>query len=498
VGPHNCSDPIEVTVVFERKDGSYASNVDHQTFAYHYGVADETVSKFRKAVDHQNAIERAKEHSTELEIAKIQESLFHPHRRVMRLKGCPKALANLFEVELHTYQSLDTGEEFVTTSKEPKLHEGVIAVLGLDQRKRASTYIKAHAPGSFGMSGDQVSYPPAEVAHLYNFPDGTDGTGQCIAVIELGGGFTQNTLDDYFSKMGIRAPTIVDVPVLSTTNSPGSEADGEVQLDIEVIGCCAPGAKQAVYFAPNTDQGFFEAISQAAHDVTNKPSVISISWGGPEDEWGQQAIDAINSALADAAKLGLSVTVAAGDNGAADGVTDGKNHCDFPSSSPYVLACGGTTLIAPQGRISLETVWNENANGDGATGGGISDVFPQPSWQSPSKKLTGRGVPDVAGLGDPVTGYQVSVNGQMQVVGGTSAVAPLWAALIARMNQSLGKTIGQIQTMVYNLPTSVFHDITKGNNSGYSASVGWDPTTGLGTPDGTAILNAIKTHYPNG
>ncbi|HWT40549.1 MAG TPA: S53 family peptidase [Dongiaceae bacterium] len=485
LGVHHCDEPIEVTVVFNRKQ-LVGSNepVAHADLALNHGADDIISAPLRTAIAAHNSI------STN---SSIEETHYDTGRRVMRLKACPAELAKLFQVELHSYRHLDTQEEFVACSKEPHQHLGVMAVLGLDRRPRASTYIKAHAPGSFGMSDGQISYPPTEVAHLYNFPDNTDGTGQCIAVIELGGGYTQSNLNDYFGKMGVRTPVIVDVPVLGTTNSPGSDADGEVQLDIEVIGCCAPGAKQAVYFANNTDQGFFEAISTAAHDTVNKPSVISISWGGPEDEWGQQAVDAINSALEDAAKLGFSITVAAGDNGAADGIRDNKNHCDFPSSSPYVLACGGTTLIAPQGRISLETVWNENVNGDGATGGGVSVVFPVPQWQTETNyKLSGRGVPDVAGLADPVTGYQVEVNGQMQVVGGTSAVAPLWAALIARMNQSLGKTIPQIQTLVYKIPSSCFHDVTKGNNAGYAAGAGWDPTTGLGSPNGESILEAMK------
>jgi kumamolisin len=474
--------------VFLRKSTASEHIADHQTFGYHYGVDENVVTQFRNHLASFNT-----EHLTS-----IEETLFHPHRRVMRIKGCPKDLAKFFEVELHTYESLDTADQFMVASKEPKLHTGVVAVLGLDKRKRASSYINfIQAAASFDQAD---SFAPAEVAHLYKFPDGTDGTGQCVAVIELGGGYTQSNLNEYFAKMGVRAPPMVDVSVLGAKNNPGSGADSEVQLDIEVLGCCAPGAKQAVYFADNTDQGFFEAISMAAHDVVNKPSVISISWGGPEDEWSAQAVNSVNTALEDAAKLGLSITVASGDNGAADRVTDGKKHCDFPSSSPFVLSCGGTTLVAPQGRISLETVWNKNLTHGGATGGGISNVFPMPAWQAAVVNaqekiynLSGRGVPDVSGDGDPATGYQVEVNGQMQVVGGTSAVAPLWAALIARMNQSLGKTLPQIQELLYTLPSGCFRDVTSGNNAGYSAALGWDPTTGLGSPDGTAILNAIKS-----
>ncbi len=276
-------------------------------------------------------------------------------------------------------------------------------------------------------------------------------------------------------------------------------------LDIEVVGSIAPGANIAVYFAPNTDQGFIDAITDAVHDTTRKPSVISISWGGPEDGWTQQSQTAMNAALQDAATLGVTVTVAAGDNGSSDGDTDGKLHVDFPASSPYALACGGTTLNGSGSTISSETVWNETANNEGATGGGVSTVFALPSYQSsanvpvqPEANFAGRGVPDVAGDADPSTGYQVIVSGQSIVVGGTSAVAPLWAALVALLNQQLGTPVGFLNPKLYPLGESVFHDITSGNNddSGlgyYSAGPGWDACTGLGSPNGTALLNALKS-----
>jgi kumamolisin len=275
-------------------------------------------------------------------------------------------------------------------------------------------------------------------------------------------------------------------------------------LDIEVVGAIAPGANIAVYFAPNTDQGFLDAITDAVHDATRKPSVVSISWGGPEESWTQQSLTAMNSALQDAATLGVTVTVAAGDDGSTDGAGDGKLHVDFPASSPYALACGGTTLKGSGTTISSEVVWNEIANNEGATGGGVSNHFPLPSYQNsakvpaqPETKYVGRGVPDVAGDADPTTGYQVRVDGQNQVVGGTSAVAPLWAALVALMNEQLGKNIGFVNPTIYSLGEGDFHDITSGNNddSGlgyYSAKAGWDPCTGLGSPNGAALLKALS------
>jgi len=283
-------------------------------------------------------------------------------------------------------------------------------------------------------------------------------------------------------------------------------ADGEVLLDIEVAGALAPKASLVVYFAPNTDAGFLDAISEAAH-ATPAPAAISISWGQSEDAWTGQARTAFDQALADAAALGVTVTVAAGDDGSTDRATDGKSHVDFPASSPHALACGGTRLEADPGTgaVTSETVW-DNGAGKGATGGGVSDAFSLPSWQKtvgvPSRAgTTGRGVPDVAGVADPQTGYQVRVDGKDLVIGGTSAVAPLWAALVARLAQSTGRRFGLLQPALYGTLTAGavppgFRDITSGSNGAYSAGNGWDPCTGLGVPDGTALLTALRAGQP--
>jgi kumamolisin len=276
--------------------------------------------------------------------------------------------------------------------------------------------------------------------------------------------------------------------------------DGEVMLDIEVAGAVAPGAKIVVYFAPNSSQGFLDAVTQAVHDTVNTPSVISISWGGPESTWTSQAIEQFDQAFQAAAPLGITICVAAGDYGSSDGVDDGQAHADFPASSPNVLACGGTRLNASLTQISSEVVWNEP--GDGSTGGAISDLFPLPSYQesaavppsaNPSNNV-GRGVPDVAADADPETGYSVRVDGEDTVIGGTSAVAPLWAGLVACLNQVLPKPAGFLNPSLYALPTDsgVFRDITSGNNGAYSAGPGWDACTGLGVVDGQNLLKSLS------
>jgi kumamolisin len=345
-----------------------------------------------------------------------------------------------------------------------------------------------------------------QVASLYNFPAGTDGTGQTIAIIELGGGYTQSDLDMYFSGLGLATPSVTAVSVDGGSNSPGQPADGEVELDIQVAGAVAPKAAQLVYFAANTDQGFINAIAQAVH-TTPPPIVVSISWGQSEDQWSEQSRTSMDGVFADAAALGVTVTVAAGDNGSSDDPNSTSGvHVDFPASSPHVLACGGTQLIGDlnTNTITSEVVWNELANNEGAGGGGVSDVFPLPSWQAnvgvptiAGGTGTGRGVPDVAGNADPVTGYLVVVDGKQQPIGGTSAVAPLWAGLIARLAQATGKKFGLLQPLVYGGVTAGaaaqgFNDITEGNNGAYSAGPGWDATTGLGSPDGQALLTHLS------
>jgi kumamolisin len=342
-----------------------------------------------------------------------------------------------------------------------------------------------------------VSFTPRQLASLYDFPQG-DGKGECIALIELGGGFQPQDIQNYFSSVGLTAPTVTAVSVDQGTNQPTGDPngpDGEVMLDIEVAGAIAPGAAIAVYFAPNTDAGFLDAITTAIHDEVRKPSVISISWGGPESTWTQQAMTAMDQAFQSAAAMGVTVCVAAGDSGSTDGATDGANHVDFPASSSYALACGGTSLQASATVITKEVVWNGGDPANGATGGGVSTFFALPAWQQGldstdaeggRSPLVNRGVPDVAADADPQTGYEVLVDGTSAVYGGTSAVAPLWAGLIARINALTGRSAGFVNPALYGQP-SALRDITQGNNGGFAASPGWDACTGLGSPDGAKV-----------
>lgn len=393
----------------------------------------------------------------------------------------------------------------------PAALDGVVqGVFGLDNRPAAKPHLRPKlAQGGAWIHALGTSYSPDEVARLYNFPNGVSGVGQCIGIVELGGGFIGRDLNRYFRRRGIERPEVVSIRVNGGRNLPTGDPngpDGEVMLDIEVAGAVAPGARIAVYFAPNTDQGFLRAINRAVHDKVNQPSVISISWGGPEASWTQQSLKAFDQAFQAASLLGVTVCVASGDDGSTDGVPGRLAHVDFPASSPHVLACGGTRLLSSGGSITSESVWNGGVQ-NGASGGGISDFFPLPSWQhsagvpesiNPGGRR-GRGVPDVAGNADETTGYQVRVDGVDTIVGGTSAVAPLWAGLIALMNETLGSNIGYWNPLLYgSIGNGALRDITVGNNDmtgavgAYEATHGWDACTGFGSPDGTALIAALQ------
>jgi kumamolisin len=490
--PIDNNEVVHATLVLRRRTPTNAPESfaysSPKTISYHsreeYGV-------LHGAVPSDIAIIEAFAHEYGLTVTERSQA-----RRSVVLSGTAENMQRAFETKLANYDSPRGGYRGRTgpIMIAQELQQIVTAVLGLDNRPIAKPHLRIHSAQPPG------SLTPVQVAKLYNFPTGANGAGQTIGIIELGGGFKASDLQTYFKALGITPPVVTSVSVDQGVNQPGVDknSDGEVMLDIEVAGSVAPGARIVVYFAPNTDQGFVDAITTAVHDTVNKPSVISISWGGPEDSWTQQSADAMLQAVTDAAAVGVTVTAAAGDDGATDGVSDNKLHVDLPACLPPVLACGGTRLNTSNGVLTSEVVWNELASQEGATGGGVSKIFPIPSYQAsagvpkqPETNFAGRGVPDVAGDADPVTGYAVRVDGKNTVIGGTSAVAPLWAGLTALINQQLGRPLGFMQPVIYQIGESAFRDITSGNNGGYSAGVGWDPCTGLGIPNGTALVNAL-------
>ncbi len=497
--PEDGAVPVEVTVVLRpRTGGDPVAEVARRAAAPAPGPAALGRAAFaaRHGAD-PGALERVAAYARARGLEVLGAD---PDRRSVRLRGPATAVGGAFGVELRRFDHPDGGYRGHAgpVALPRSLAAVVVAVLGLDDRPQARPRLSrmAVAPAAAG-----AAFTPPEVAALYAYPPGSTGQGQTIGLIELGGGYDPAGIAAYFSGLGLRAPDLTAVGVDGAANQPTGTPngpDGEVQLDIEVAGAVAPGAALAVYFAPNTDAGFMDAVTTAIHDHQRAPAVLSISWGSAESTWSAAALTAFDAALADAALLGVTVCCAAGDQGSGDGVGDGLAHVDFPAASPHVLGCGGTSLAAAAGAITSEVVWNDAS---GATGGGVSAVFPLPAWQAGARVPPsanpgghrGRGVPDVAGDADPVTGYRVQVDGQVLVFGGTSAVAPLWAGLVARLNAALGHPVGYLNPVLYPLAATqpVTRDITQGGNGAYRAAVGWDPCTGLGTPIGQRLLAAL-------
>jgi hypothetical protein len=407
-------------------------------------------------------------------------------RRTVVLSGTAAQISRAFAVDLnyyHTGAATYRGYEGQVSIPE-NLADIVESVHGLDNRQVVRPMMRAAVTG-------QATTPltPPQVAKLYNFP-ANSAAGQTIGILEFGGGYQMSDVRSYFQNtLKMPVPNITAVSVDGATNSPGGSADLEVILDIDVAASVAPGAKIAVYFAPNSDQGFIDAVTTAVTDTVNKPSVISISWAGPESAWGS-AITAVSKALEEAVPAGVTIFVSSGDNGSGN-----PAEVNYPPSDPTVTGCGGVTIENVSGASFSQVAW-------GGSGGGISNAFPLQAWQTwahvpPSVNPVGhvgRGVPDIAGNADPASGYMLILNGASTgPIGGTSAVAPLYAGLVAVLNAALDEPLGCLNQSLYAFGGSgVYVDVTTGNNGLYSAGPGWDACTGLGSIVGTAMATALE------
>lgn len=464
-----------------------------------------------------------------------------PAERSIILQGTASNFSKAFRVELKTHWLPDgvsyrgrEGKIFIPS----QLRGVVIGIFGLDERPVVRQHVRwsqftarrsASPTGQFQTPGSIPPFFGNQLATLYNFPAGTDGRGQTIGIIEIGGGFRQMALDRYFWRAGIKEHPNIAVATVPQggSNSPRPFAKGrpdiEVLLDMEVAGSAAPGANLVMYFGKDgsTKQTLL-AVQAAIHDRRANPTVLSLSWGGaeytalgggPQGAMERQYQDNMNDLFQTAATLGITVCVSSGDNGSAGFPLndprrpwDGHAHVNFPASSPYVLAVGGTRIVSVTRNPILEETWHPSANH--GTGGGVSRYFPRPPYQQRVVSQlavnppggAGRGVPDVSANAAQESGYRVVVDGKsygsgkkFAPIGGTSASAPLWAALIARLNQALKTRLGFVNPRFYKVSVSsaAFHDITQGNNGDYKARTGWDACTGLGTPNGQKLLEAL-------
>jgi len=394
----------------------------------------------------------------------------------------------------------------------------VTGVFGLDNRKMVKRRPLRRRPLELATQApaDRSWFFPAELATIYAFPEG-NGQGQTVGLLEFGGGFFSDDLATFCQDASVAVPTVRTVSVNNTPTNQRDGAEGEVMLDVEVVAGVCPAATIVVYFSTFDENGWVDAVDQAVHDQQNPLSVVSISWGYAEDAagaWSSGALDAINETLQAAALIGVTICVAAGDDGSDDGVGDGHAHVDFPSSSPYVLAVGGTTLQQSASGAITETAWKDGdglrKDNGGSTGGGVSTYFARPTWQNVNTEsvnpgsIEGRVVPDVAADASANTGYWTVADGQGGVAGGTSAAAPLWASLVARINAVSGGPVGYLSPLLYGagpngqtLGQTGCQDITSGNNDtaaigGYSAGPGYDAVSGWGAPIGNSLASGLK------
>jgi kumamolisin len=441
--------------------------------------------------------------------AGLQVTEADPESRLVTVEGTLTALTGVFGAGLELFEGVDpfrpgpvryrrqTGDLRLPA----ELDGVVLSVVGLDTQPVARP--EFHTPDGT----PRRTYSPVELGRLYRFPPDADGTGQRLAVVSLGGSCHEQDLDDFFAGLGLPRPRITHIAVDGAESAPppgpATRFDLEMTLDLQISGALVPGAEILNYVTRNTGQGILLGLRAAVH-ASPPPTAISLSWGSPEITYSGQLALAMHALFEDAAALGITVCAASGDSGSASGMADGGPHVNYPASDPYVLACGGTTLIADPatGTIHAETTWNTGAAS--ATGGGVSGVFDLPEWQATAdvptrsgSEETGRGVPDVAANADNNTGYRVLLGGNPICVGGTSAATPLWAALVCRLAQSLGRPLGLLQPLVYrdlqaDSVTAGFRDVVLGDNGAYAARPGWDPNTGLGSPDGEALLTVLR------
>jgi kumamolisin len=468
-------------------------------------AAIEKIQKF--AVDHQLVVTRNEPASARLGIA-----------------GTVANVSHAFGVKLLDYSHPKLGDFHARTgpvSLPTEVVRAITGVFGLNNHRvmhrLPRSRQKVDASASF--SKTRPWFIPTELAGIYNFPN-ADAHSQCIGLLEFGGGVEQSDVTSYFQKIGLPAPKVQIIAVDGVSTDPTADPDstGEVMLDVDIAGALAGGAKVAVYFSTFDEKGLVDILSTVINDRTNDPSVLSVSWGWDENQpftngilWSAAAIEHVNHSLLAAAHLGITVCVSTGDDGSEAQVQDGHAHVNFPATSPYVLAVGGTTLHARKGTNKqmavTEVVWNDGPGSGG--GGGVSDITPIPSWQEGKVprsinpgNFAGRAIPDVAANADPNTGYLVMNGGQFGIVGGTSASAPLWASLVTRINALNGARAGNFNALLYTMigPAGALRDITSGNNDTdglldgqFQAGPGWDACTGWGVPDGIKLLTALKS-----
>jgi len=496
-------------------------HLTHEEFESIHGASPDDVAKVKSF---------AHEHNLDVEEVNLAQ-------RMVTITGTIKAFSSAFGVQFFNHElpeySFRSHDGPIEIPEE--LADIVDGVFGLDDIPVAKPFVsnskKKASAATPGNSSEETFYPN-QVAQLYRFPKDVTGAGQSIAIIELGGGYELKYLQDYFNKINLPVPKITDVLVAGGENKPYKGKDDyakyfatiETYADIEVVGAVANKAEIVVYFAKCDLSGFLQALKKAVHDTDHNNSVISISWGQSEKSLKERLpfTKAFDQTLQEAAAKGITVCVASGDAGSSDDLqtTDGPAYVDFPASSPFSLGCGGTRLFVEGNEIKNEIVWKQTLDEieidyykfpgpvTTSTGGGVSEIFECPGYQGKASVCpksvnsggkTGRGVPDIAGNADERSGYIIQYSNKVTSMSGTSLVAPLYAGLIALINQKLNARVGFLNPFLYGIGESkdVFNDITEGDNitteaGGYYAQKGWDACTGWGSINGQNLLKTLQ------
>lgn len=529
LNPTSETQPVKLTLILRRRNNQGAmrelkdfqaksiadsTRLSHQSFAASHGADPD---EMKQVADFALA--------NGLQVVKT-----NPAARSVEVTGPASAINKAFAVQLHDFQS--PHGKYHSHRGSASLPGGIAdvveSVVGLNTRPVNAQHFVKRGKGKHGTGSTSSADPvntkpvtPQQVAALYNFPVGT-GAGQTIGIYEMEtgsgpAGYTASDIAQTMKEFGgnLKVPVPLDVPVNGVTNS--GVSDGETGLDITVASAIAQQATIAVYFTGGDVQAIVNALQLMIHPQTGdpQPTVLSISYGwGPDDDnagsFTTSEYKQLDQLFKDAANLNITVLVSSGDSGAHI-ESNTQAQASYPATEPWVTACGGTTIGNVQNGAFDEYVWNDvGAGGPGATGGGVSDnsLFTLPAYQAkagvPNQIRThkpGRGLPDIAGNASENSGYPQCINGQSQPVGGTSAVAPLYAGLIAVINSNLGHSVGFINPTLYSLPASNFRDIVSppgpSNNSfghvvGYPAAAGWDACTGLGSVNGTALQNSLQ------
>jgi len=425
-----------------------------------------------------------------------------PARRAVDVRGPTLALAALFRANVVRYSGGGaTWMSRVGALRLPAaLSPMVVDVFGFDQcpMTRHDAFPLARETKR---TVDRAFTAP-ELADWYAYPE-ADGQGQTVGVIALGGGYRESDLRAYFKGLKLPQPRFTAVSVLGAHNDPtgrSAQMDGEVGGDIQTVGALVPGAHIVVYFAPNTERGFVAAVAHAVHDQKWKPSVLSISWGRNEMHWSRRTLRLFDELLMEAALMGITVCCASGDTGALADSRDHIPHVCFPAASAWVVACGGTSLAARRAGRIVEYAWS---NETGASGSGTSALCARPHWQGRSRKAShvGRRVPDVAANADPKSPYRVYINGAWHVGAGTSAAAPMWAGLVARLNQLRGAPIGLLTPALYKhahalVTHRALRRVPASRGRPVPSGAGWAPHTGLGVAHGRDLAKALARLRP--